>query len=117
MLDFFKDLYLEANGFDMERVREIKKERREKNKKGLLDVSTRRVFLIFFSVFIVAQGLSLYYNIGTDNIISLIENIVFLICSIVVVISFLLKKKESDLVGIGAVVVIIILAFITPLLY
>ena len=32
MFDFMKDLYLEANGFDMEKVREERKKKIEKEK-------------------------------------------------------------------------------------
>ncbi len=113
MFDFFKDLYFEANNFDMDMIREEKKKKLEKEKSETiyLKKNTKKIVIIFDILFCIVTLLSCYISIKTNNVFGIIKSIFLVILSVVIIIFLPQKKKKSEMTAIVCLILLIILTF------
>lgn len=117
MFDFFEDLYFELNGYDMEKIRQQKLEKLEKEKREtiLMTKQTKRIIGIFFLINLLVCVISLIVAIKLYDVGGIVKNILILITTIVTILSLLFKGKSAEVTAIIFMVLTIILTFAIPL--
>lgn len=116
MLDFFKDMYLEVNGFDMEEVAKEKKEKAEKEKAETIILKKNTKNILFISCLIVF-GITLVYSASMfwqNDILGIIISIVMALLEIATAICLKIKKKKTEIAGIIGVILIAVVIFFLP---
>lgn len=118
MFDFFEDLYFELNGYDMEKIRQQKKEKLEREKGEIILISkqTKRIIAIFFLLNLLVCVISLIVAIKMYDIGGIIKNVLILITTIITIMALLFKGKSAEVTAIVFMVITIILTFAVPLL-
>ncbi len=118
MFDFFKDLYFELNGYNMEKIREQKKEKLEQEKRGtiLLKKTTKKIILIFFLLNLPVCVISLIVAIKIFDTAGIIKNIIILISTIITIFALLFKGKGAEVTAILFMILTILLTFMIPII-
>ncbi len=96
MLDFFKDMYAEINGLDLE---VIKKERRVKQEKydKIMQRAGKVVIVIVGVLYLVLAGTNISIMIDTGFDISIIKYIILSLIDIATLTTFFIKNKSANI--------------------
>lgn len=115
MLDFFKDMYLEAIGLDPSKVQDEKKvKREEENKNHFVKKKTKQYIIAAALLFILIHALSLVISFSSGSVPEIIKSIIMILLTAVCVICFFVGTKRTEAIGIAIIVVVVILSFLIP---
>lgn len=118
MLNFLKDVYLEVNGCDIQKVKQERMQKEEKKRadKIVLSKGSKHVIRGFGILYIVIGLISLTTYFNNKEWLEVVEYGFMLLFDILIIIFISLKKKETEVAGIICSGVFIILNMILPLL-
>lgn len=113
-----KDIYFEANGFDMDKIREEKKIKIEKEKKDIIifNMKTKKILVGVGLLFLIVSIGSLLISHHQSNIAGIIKNIFLIVINITSMICIVIKKKNTEMASIIGMVIIIISTFLLPMI-
>lgn len=116
MFEFFEDLYFELNGYDMEKIRQQKREKieKERGETVIMKKQTKRIIAIFFLLNLLVCVISLIIAIKMYDVGGIVKNILILITTIITILSLLFKGKSAEITAIIFMAITIILTFAIP---
>lgn len=117
MLDFLKDLYLQASGLDMEL---IEKERREKieiekSKTILIKPKSKKYLVMAGIIFIIIHVFSIIIAEVFHDVTSVIKSSVMIGLAVLILLCSFIKKKSAEILCIVLCDVVILLSVIIPI--
>lgn len=117
VLEFLKDLYLETQGLDVEKMKEERYEKieLERSQRIILSAKTKKYIIIMAAIFIIIHLLSVVLSGMTGDVASLIKSVFMCILAFITIICFLIKSKQAEVAGIVCTVAVVVLSFLVPL--
>jgi len=91
MFNFFKEIYHEYKGYDIEAYREQEKERRKRQEKRTLTA----IIVLFIVLFMVVSVIGANVSIRNGDVLGAIKYIAIVISEIATVVLHFLKKKTA----------------------
>ena len=112
MLDFFKDLYLEASGLDMEQMRKERKEKIEIEKEEtiILKPKSKKNLIEVGMIFIVIHILGIVVSVASQDSSGIIKSAVMISLAIVAMICLMIRNKVAEIVSIILCVLVVLLS-------
>lgn len=116
MFDFMKDFYLEINGFDMEKVKEERKQKLEKEKAEtiIFKKKTKKYFLIVGAILLIISVLGLAASSGQSQA-GVIKNTLIILLDVATMICMVIHKKETEVASLIGMVLIALIEFFLPI--
>ena len=116
MFDFFKEVYLEAKGVDVEALKAEKKKIKEEQKKNkfIFSRSSKIIIYVFGLVYLLIAGLNIFLmkDFGGANVYYIMRFLFLSICDIAVLVCLAIGKKQTEVAALILVVVFIITQYL-----
>lgn len=109
VFDFFKDVYLEAQGIDSDEARKVREERKEIKKLGRYIFSKKMKISISFLAIIYLILVFITFKLGVNSlsVMNVIKYIILSLISLSVVVLFLFKSKKTEIIALVLIIVFI----------
>lgn len=115
MFDFFKDLYLERSGLDLEKVNEERKKKEEKRKnRYIFSSGAKRTIIIFGLFYLIISYYGIYTLIKTRNInLLLIKFIVLSVIDLCGIVNLYINKKKNEIIALICLIIFFVINVIS----
>lgn len=117
VFDFFKDLYFEMNDYDMEMIRKEKEEKIKKEKEETIIFSRKTKAAIFVtgSLLMLISMFALIISVQKNDVGGIIKTIFNIILDAVTIVCIMIKKRQTEIIGLVGIVFILIITFALPM--
>lgn len=117
MFDFFKDLYLEMNDFDMEKVREERqlKIEEEKAETIIFKKKTKLWLLGVGAFFILFSVVGILISIEKNNIGGIIKSATILTIDLITMVCMMIKTKQTEVASLIGMAIMMIIIFVVQI--
>ena len=116
MFDFFKDLYLELSGLDLEKVNEERKKKEEEKRKNryIFSSGAKRTIIIFGLFYLIISYYGIYTLIKTRNInLLLIKFIVLSVIDLCGIVNLYINKKKNEIIALICLIIFFVINVIS----
>lgn len=116
MFDFFKDLYLERSGLDLEKVNEERKKKEEEKRKNryIFSSGAKRTIIIFGLFYLIISYYGIYTLIKTRNInLLLIKFIVLSVIDLCGIVNLYINKKKNEIIALICLIIFFVINVIS----
>lgn len=116
MFDFFKDLYLERSGLDLEKVNEERKKKEEEKRKNryIFSSGAKRATIIFGLFYLIISYYGIYTLIKTRNInLLLIKFIVLSVIDLCGIVNLYINKKKNEIIALICLIIFFVINVIS----
>lgn len=119
MFDFFKEIYLEKSGIDIQKLKEEREEKKRKeNESKYLFSKGMKIFTIILGIMyllIAISEITVLINIS-GSIIYILKILFQSLIDVAIIVCLMLKKKKYEKVAIGLIVLFFIVGYMTIVL-
>lgn len=117
MFDFFKDIYYETHGLDINEIKKEKNSKRleKKQEKILLSHSQKRVIYVIEIAYLL-QTFLITITTGIKNPITLIIHIILIALDISTCICLAIRKKQTEIAALILLVIFLVFLYTTSAL-
>lgn len=114
--DMFKDMYLEAAGYDVKKMKEEKIKRKEINKQSVIIFSNKSKYIIkgIGILFLIIAFLCISSFVEEKSYINIFKYIFLVLLDIIGMVCISKKSKRSELIGLCIIIIFVILNFVVP---
>lgn len=118
MFDFLKDLYFEMNDFDMDKIKEEKKMKIEieKSETILFKKKTKIILLVVGILLMLVSIATLIICINKSSVGGILKNSFLILIDLITMITLMIKKKETEVLSLVGMVLIVAVVFGLPML-
>lgn len=116
MFDFFKDLYLERSGLDLEKVNEERKKKEKEKRKNryIFSSGAKRTIIIFGLFYLIISYYGIYTLIKTRNInLLLIKFIVLSVIDLCGIVNLYINKKKNEIIALICLIIFFVINVIS----
>lgn len=116
MFDFFKDLYLERSGLDLEKVNEERKKKEEEKRKNryIFSSGAKRTIIIFGLFYLIISYYGIYTLIKTRSInLLLIKFIVLSVIDLCGIVNLYINKKKNEIIALICLIIFFVINVIS----
>lgn len=112
MLDFFKDMYLEASGLDMEQVMKERKEKLEIEKAEtiILKPKSKRYLIVAGMIFITIHIGGIIISSASRDLGGIIKSVIMITLAVAAMICSMIKNKISEILCVILCVLMVLLS-------
>lgn len=116
--DMFKDMYLEAAGYDVKKMKEEKRKIEEMKKQEIIIFSNKSKHIIrgIGILFIFIAILCISSFLQNKNYIEIFKYSFMIFLDIVGMICISKRNKKSEIIGLCIIIVFVILNFVVPVI-
>lgn len=117
MFNIFKDMYFEASGFDLHKMKQekIKNEQDKFHDVIYLKKSTKWIIVLGGLLYFVIGAICISDNLNNNNLISVFTYFACIMIDVLSLIFINIKSKETEILGIIGVVIFIIINMFLPM--
>lgn len=112
MFDFFKELYLEASGIDMEQIEKESREKLEKEKNNtiILKPKSKKYLLFMGLIFVVIHIFGIVLAVAAHDAASVVKSSIMIGLAVSAMICIPVKSRICEIIGIALCVLVILLS-------
>lgn len=102
MFDFFRDLYLEKSGLDLEKVNEERKKKAEEERKNryIFSAKAKRIIIIFGMLYLIISFVGMFLLVRSGNIgVMFLKFIVLSTIDICGIVNLFINKNKNEIVA------------------
>lgn len=116
MLDFLKDLYLQASGLDLSQIEKERKEKIENEKANtiFLKPKSKKYLFIAGTIFIIIHVIGIVVAEASQDIGSIVKSSVMIGLAVLAMLCSLIKRKTTEIICIVLCVVVVLLSIAIP---
>jgi len=107
MFDFFKDVYYEMSGFDMEKVKEEKRLKREAQENLIFDTKMKIIVGVIGGIMLLCYIATLLFGAVSKNVFLVIKSVILILLTIGTIICVIINNKKVQLAGIVGIVIVV----------
>lgn len=107
MFDFFKDVYYEMNGFDMDKVKEEKRLKREAQENLIFDTKMKIIVGVIGGIMLLCYIATLLFGAVSKNVFLVIKSVILILLTIGTIICVIINNKKVQLAGIVGIVIVV----------
>lgn len=116
MFDFFKDLYLERSGLDLEKVNEERKKKEEEKRKNrfIFSSGAKRTIIIFGLFYLIISYYGIYTLIKNRNVnLLLIKFIVLSVIDLCGIVNLYINRKKNEIIALICLIIFFVINVIS----
>lgn len=102
MFDFFRDLYLERSGLDLEKVEEERKKKEEEKRKNryIFSSGAKRTIIVFGIFYLIISFYGMFTLVKNDNIgILFLKFIILSIIDLCGIVNLYINERKNEVIA------------------